>query len=89
MDATRRKQERTRMTIPVEWSESGAATRSRSTLEDLSDEGMFVRTSIPAAKGAKIDVRIRTGIGILDAVGKVMWSQDGLGMGLAILPLPQ
>jgi hypothetical protein len=80
----RRKSHRLSVSIPVEWSESGVATRCRSTVEQLGGGGVFVRTALPAEPGTAVDVELLTEHGPFVANGIVTWSRAGHGMGIAI-----
>ena len=72
------------VSIPVEWSETGKVTRCRSIVEELAGGGVFVRTSVPPAAGAAIDLELHTDEGAVLASGIVAWARPGRGMGIAI-----
>lgn len=76
-----------RVELPVEWNKRGNATRVRSTVEDLSEEGLFLRTALPLERGSELELEIRTALGTFWASGIVKWTRAGLGMGLTIQPL--
>jgi hypothetical protein len=80
----RRRSPRLSVSIPVEWSESGVATRCRSTVEQLAGGGLFVRTALPAEPGKAVNVELLTERGPFFANGIVAWSRPGHGMGIAI-----
>jgi hypothetical protein len=60
---------------------SGAAFSTRAT--DLGPGGCFVDTLVPFDSGSKVRVSVREGNMQLDATGMVVYSQSGLGMGIA------
>jgi hypothetical protein len=61
--------------------ESGQRFATRTT--DLGPGGCFVDTLAPLPVGARVKVTIRKGRMPLDTVGRVTYSQGGLGMGIA------
>ncbi len=66
---------------------SGARFSTRTT--DLGPGGCFVDTLVPFEAGAKVRVHIRKGTSEFKTTGLVIYSQSGLGMGIAfdrILP---
>jgi Tfp pilus assembly protein PilZ len=73
-----------RANLPVEWCERGASVRLRSTAEDLSDDGLFVRTALPLRKGTEVELELRTEIGIFVAAGTVAWATPERGMGIQL-----
>jgi hypothetical protein len=62
---------------------SGFSTR----VSDLGPGGCFVDTLLPLAAGAKVRVSILEGQNRFQATGLVVYSQSGLGMGVAFDPL--
>lgn len=66
---------------------SGARFSTRTT--DLGPGGCFVDTLVPLPVGAKVHVGVRKGKTQLDTNGIVVYSQTGLGMGIAFDSLDQ
>jgi hypothetical protein len=66
---------------------SGARFSTRTT--DLGPGGCFVDTLVPLPVGAKVHVGVRKGKTQLDMNGVVVYSQSGLGMGIAFDSLSQ
>jgi hypothetical protein len=66
---------------------SGARFSTRTT--DLGPGGCFVDTLVPLPVGAKVHVGVRKGKTQLDTNGMVVYSQSGLGMGIAFDSLSQ
>lgn len=66
---------------------SGARFSTRTT--DLGPGGCFVDTLVPLPVGAKVHVGVRKGKTQLDTNGVVVYSQAGLGMGIAFDSLNQ
>ncbi|MGH9689893.1 MAG: PilZ domain-containing protein [Candidatus Acidiferrales bacterium] len=60
---------------------SGARFSTRTT--DLGPGGCFVDTLVPFESGAKVQVHIRKGTSEFKTTGLVIYSQSGLGMGIA------
>ncbi len=81
---TRRKSVRLKVSIPVDWCEVGKLTHCRSTLEEVAEGGVFVRTLMPLAPGATIELELHTKHGPVAASGIVAWARAGHGMGVAI-----
>lgn len=66
---------------------SGARFSTRTT--DLGPGGCFIDTLIPLPVGARVHVGVRKGKTQLDTNGVVVYSQTGLGMGIAFDSLGQ
>lgn len=66
---------------------SGARFSTRTT--DLGPGGCFVDTLVPLPVGARVHVGVRKGKTQLDTNGVVVYSQAGLGMGIAFDSLDQ
>jgi hypothetical protein len=60
---------------------SGARFSTRTT--DLGPGGCFVDTMVPFPVGSKVNVNIRKGRTNFESTGVVVYSQSGLGMGIA------
>jgi PilZ domain len=60
---------------------SGARFSTRTT--DLGPGGCFVDTLVPFETGAKVRIHIRKGTSEFETTGLVIYSQAGLGMGIA------
>jgi hypothetical protein len=81
---TRRRHARIRANLPIEWCARGASVRLRSTAEDLSDDGLFVRTSLPLTCGEEIELELKTELGTFVAAGTVAWAAPERGMGILL-----
>lgn len=64
-----------------------SGTRFSTRTTDLGPGGCFVDTLTPFDAGSKVRVSIREGQTRFDATGLVVYSQAGLGMGIAFDPL--
>jgi hypothetical protein len=64
-----------------------SGTRFSTRTTDLGPGGCFVDTMTPFDAGIKVRVSIREGQTRFDATGLVVYSQSGLGMGIAFDPL--
>ena len=82
-EAERRAGERHSFTASAEVIElaSGARFSTRST--DLGHGGCFVDTMVPFPVGAKVHVRVHQAKNEFETTGTVVYSQAGLGMGVA------
>lgn len=67
--------------------ELGSGSRFSTRTTDLGPGGCFVDTLVPFDAGAKVRVSIREGQNRFEATGLVVYSQSGLGMGIAFDPL--
>lgn len=63
--------------------ELGSGSRFSTRTTDLGPGGCFVDTLVPFDAGARVRVSIREGQNRFEAVGIVVYSQSGLGMGIA------
>jgi hypothetical protein len=86
LHVTNRKEARRRISVPVEWCKRGAATRTRSTAENISEDGLFVKTALPLRPGTEVELILRLKKGTLAAIGTVKWATEMRGMGLTIRP---
>jgi hypothetical protein len=73
-----------RADLHVEWCEAGRLTRIRSRAVDVSEDGVFVRTFVPAARGTRVEIELRTAIGTIVTGGTVAWSSPDRGMGIKL-----
>jgi hypothetical protein len=82
-EAERRNADRHTVTVSAEVTElsSGAKFSTRTT--DLGPGGCFVDTLCPFAVGAGVNVRVRKGQSDFTTQGVVVYSQTGIGMGIA------
>jgi hypothetical protein len=64
-----------------------SGTRFSTRTTDLGPGGCFVDTMVPFDAGSKVRVSIREGQTRFEATGLVVYSQTGLGMGIAFDPL--
>lgn len=67
--------------------ELGSGSRFSTRTTDLGPGGCFVDTLVPFDAGVKVRVSIREGQNRFEATGLVVYSQSGLGMGIAFDPL--
>jgi hypothetical protein len=63
--------------------ELGSGSRFSTRTTDLGPGGCFVDTMVPLAAGAKVRLSIREGQNRFEVTGIVVYSQSGLGMGIA------
>lgn len=82
-EAERRGSDRQPFIAPAEVFELETGQRFSTRTTDLGPGGCFVDTLAPLPVGARVKITIRKGRTPLDAVGTVMYSQGGLGMGIA------
>jgi hypothetical protein len=63
--------------------ELGSGSRFSTRTTDLGPGGCFVDTLVPFDAGTKVSVSVREGQNRFEATGIVVYSQSGLGMGIA------
>jgi len=81
--AERRKAERLNLTATVDAIELASGMRCSSRTTDLGQGGCFVDTLVPFPVKAKVHIGIRKGHAKFETDGVVVYSQRGLGMGIA------
>ena len=82
-EADRRSGDRHIFTAAAEIVELSSGARFSTRTTDLGPGGCFVDTLIPLPVGARVHVGVRKGKTQLDTHGLVVYSQAGLGMGIA------
>lgn len=82
-EAERRSTDRHVFTASAEVVELGSGARFSTRITDLGPGGCFIDTLVPLPVGAKVHVGVRKGKTQLDTNGIVVYSQAGLGMGIA------
>jgi len=85
--AERRVADRHIFTAAAEVVELGSGARFSTRTTDLSLGGCFVDTMLPFPVGSKVHVSVRKDRTQFEAKGTVVYSQVGLGMGIAFDPL--
>ncbi len=88
-DADRRSGNRHIFTAAAEIVELSSGARFSTRTTDLGPGGCFVDTLVPLPVGARVHVGVRKGKTQLDTNGVVVYSQAGLGMGIAFDSLDQ
>jgi hypothetical protein len=88
-EADRRSGDRHIFTAAAEIVELSSGARFSTRTTDLGPGGCFVDTLVPLPVGAKVHVGVRKGKTQLDTNGVVVYSQAGLGMGIAFDSLDQ
>ncbi len=86
-DAERRGTDRHVVTASAEVIELSSGARFSTRTTDLGPGGCFVDTMTPFSVGAKVRVTIRKSKTEFQTVGTVVYSQSGLGMGIAFAEL--
>ena len=81
--AERRIGQRYRLTASAEVTDLNSGARFSARISDLSKGGCFVDTLAPLPQGARVRLCISRGEQVFEAVGKVVYFQEGLGMGIA------
>lgn len=81
--ADRRNADRHTFTASAEVVELNSGARFSTRTTDLGPGGCFVDTMLPFPVGAKVRVSVRKGQTNLETGGVVVYSQTGLGMGIA------
>jgi PilZ domain len=88
-NAERRRGDRHIFTAAAEVVELSSGARFSTRTTDLGPGGCFVDTLVPFPVGVKVHVGVRKGKTQLDTNGVVVYSQPGLGMGIAFDSLDQ
>jgi PilZ domain len=88
-EAERRSADRHIFTASAEVVDLSSGARFSTRTTDLGPGGCFVDTLVPLPVGAKVHVGVRKGKTQLDTNGVVVYSQSGLGMGIAFDSLDQ
>lgn len=88
-EAERRTADRHVFTASAEIVDLGSGARFSTRTTDLGPGGCFVDTLVPLPVGARVHVGVRKGKTQLDTNGVVVYSQAGLGMGIAFDSLDQ
>jgi PilZ domain len=83
----RRNAERHIVTASAEVVEHSSGARFSARTTDLGPGGCFVDTILPFPVGAKVRVTVQKGQAHFETDGLVVYSQTGLGMGIAFQPL--
>jgi PilZ domain len=83
----RRNADRHTFTASAEVVEHSSGARFSARTTDLGPGGCFVDTILPFPVGAKVRVTVRKGQTDFETDGSVVYSQTGLGMGIAFHPL--
>ena len=82
-EAERRNTDRHSFTASAEVVELSSGARFATRTTDLGPGGCFVDTMVPFPVGAKVHISVRKGKTLFQTGGIVMYSQAGLGMGIA------
>lgn len=82
-EAERRSADRHSFTASAEVVELGSGARFSTRTTDLGPGGCFVDTMVPFPVGAHVKVAVRKDQNQFDTQGTVVYSQHGLGMGIA------
>ncbi len=82
-ETERRAGDRHTFTASAEVVELGSGARFSTRMTDLSHGGCFVDTMVPFPVGAKVHVKVHQGKNEFETEGVVVYSQHGLGMGVA------
>lgn len=88
-DAERRGAERHTFTAGAEVIEVSSGARFSARTTDLGPGGCFVDTKVPFPVGSKLKVSLEKGKSNFQTTGTVVYSQAGLGMGIAFDGLDQ
>src|SRR5271170_453647 len=83
----RRSGDRHSFTASAEVTEMSSGARFSTRMTDLSHGGCFVDTMVPFPVGAKVQIKVHQGKNEFETGGVVVYSQYGLGMGVAFDPL--
>jgi PilZ domain len=82
-EADRRNTDRHAVTVSAEVVELSSGARFSTRTTDLGPGGCFVDTMVPFPVGASVRVKIRRGQSDFESQGIVVYSQSGIGMGIA------
>ena len=88
-EAERRSADRHMFTASAEVVDLSSGARFSTRTTDLGPGGCFMDTLVPLPVGARVHVGVRKGKTQLDTNGVVVYSQAGLGMGIAFDSLDQ
>jgi hypothetical protein len=88
-DAERRGAERHTFTAGAEVIEIASGARFSARTTDLGPGGCFVDSKVPFPVGSKLKVNLQKGKSSFETAGTVVYSQAGLGMGIAFDGLDQ
>lgn len=88
-EAERRRADRHIFTASAEVVDLSSGARFSTRTTDLGPGGCFMDTLVPLPVGARVHVGVRKGKTQLDTNGVVVYSQSGLGMGIAFDSLDQ
>ena len=88
-EAERRGTERHTFTAGAEVVEISSGARFAGRTTDLGPGGCFVDTKVPFPVGSKLKVNLQKGKSTFETAGTVVYSQSGLGMGIAFDGLDQ
>jgi len=86
-ESDRRGTDRVQFTVTADIQEISSGVRFSARTTDLSPGGCFVDTKIPFPMGTKVRVTLRKADKSFDAAGSVVYSQNGLGMGISFSDL--
>jgi hypothetical protein len=82
-EAERRTGNRHSFTASADVTELGSGARFSTRTTDLGPGGCFIDTLVPFPVGAQVQVSVRKGETKFDTCGTIVYSQHGLGMGIA------
>lgn len=82
-EAERRTKDRQMFTVTAEVVEFFTGARFSSRTMDLGPGGCFIDTTNPLPVSTKVQIKLTKGQGVLQTGGTVVYSQNGLGMGIA------
>lgn len=86
-DSERRGNDRVQFTIATEVVELSSGVRFTTRTTDVGPGGCFVDTTVPFPVGTRVQVRLKHAKTTFDAMGSVVYSQTGLGMGISFTEL--
>lgn len=86
-DSERRGNDRVQFTIATEVVELSSGARFTTRTTDVGPGGCFVDTTVPFPVGTRVQVRLKHAKTTFDAMGSVVYSQTGLGMGISFTEL--
>lgn len=86
-DSERRGNDRVQYTIATEVVELSSGARFTTRTTDVGPGGCFVDTTVPFPVGTRVQVRLKHAKTTFDAMGSVVYSQAGLGMGVSFTEL--
>jgi PilZ domain len=86
-DSERRDSDRVQFVVSAEVAEISSGARFATRTTDLGPGGCFVDTTVPFPVGTRVQVRLKHAKTSFEAVGSVVYSQTGLGMGISFTGL--